>query len=954
MFTTSGNLFKTAIPKKYEESINEAVPIASSAVPLLLSEPCESIEIIKATLTASLRDELSVPLSPQATETVNVPFFPIAPVLPQIPETSSSNSLEEIGKVLTPKRKYECTSPIRKRQRTASPETPVSHLRSTPRTSRFVQKLINLPGKEEVNPNKYKRKSEQDTPKRQKLKDTIRDLQKALKNKELAIKRLKKKLQEKKKNVEKTFLSKLTKNSRTLVLMQLKGNNKKWTYQEKRFAMSIYYKSPSTYCSLRRNGIVLPGKSTVRRWLQSIFFKAGINNQFCEHLKIKAQTMTPMQKACVVMFDEMTIMKNLEYNKNIDVVEGFEDLGMELEGGGRRKYVGTHALVIMIRGLYHKWKIPFSYYIAGRGGVKAPDLKIILEKALNKIAEIGFIPKAVVCDQAPINGGVYRSIKDDMKNKELEIREDGKLRIGEQDVFWIWDVPHLMKSVRNNFLYEDFLIDGKTRISFQDIIKTYEIDCKSQTSRSMIKITPIHLNPNKFKRMSCKLALQIFSHSVAKAIKTAHDTKELKSDTALDTSSFISMMNSLFDTLNSRCLYDPNPYRRALSLNNMWHFEVIQNALNVFENLKKLAKKERPPCFEGMVTSLRSVLGLFEEERTNNDYKNNLKESSKSRDKSYFLLTSRLNQDPLENFFSVIRQKNGYNRNPTTKNFRCSFAHVSTFSFHKYTDLGNCDADEDFFLDLNFANNEEKVLEERDKENNQMNEKNDPEKTDQVNNDEPDAFHVMDLNIDSQTDAVETDENIEEIAICENIDEVMLEGISDEIEQYNLNPQPTLESCSNVFFAGHLVHWSKKYLKCADCDDFLNGQCGGVPEAHKLLIRNRNLPHVQPGHGLKEPTSLLVSVTILTLSICAHELQHDYEKKNLLHTIFSRAKEEIQIRFPHFFDGKCIEHRYSLMRYLIRTKLFKHCKLISKSFYSNTMNSKTPKPDPKLRILKGN
>lgn len=39
--------------------------------------------------------------------------------------------------------------------------------------------------------------------------------------------------------------------------------------------------------------------------------------------------------------------------------------------------------------------------------------------------------------------------------------------------------------------------------------------------------------------------------------------------------------------------------------------------------------------------------------------------------KEYFLMTNKLTQDPLENMFSIMRQKNGYNKNPTARTFRC-------------------------------------------------------------------------------------------------------------------------------------------------------------------------------------------------------------------------------------------------------------------------------------------
>jgi hypothetical protein len=38
-----------------------------------------------------------------------------------------------------------------------------------------------------------------------------------------------------------------------------------------------------------------------------------------------------------------------------------------------------------------------------------------------------------------------------------------------------------------------------------------------------------------------------------------------------------------------------------------------------------------------------------------------------------YFLTSRLNQDLIENTFSIFRQRGGFNRNPTASTFRTSF-----------------------------------------------------------------------------------------------------------------------------------------------------------------------------------------------------------------------------------------------------------------------------------------
>lgn len=65
--------------------------------------------------------------------------------------------------------------------------------------------------------------------------------------------------------------------------------------------------------------------------------------------------------------------------------------------------------------------------------------------------------------------------------------------------------------------------------------------------------------------MSVKLAAQIFSHSMASAIRTCISTTELKSNTASDTADFVDFMDKLFDCLNSRNIFSKNPYNCALT-----------------------------------------------------------------------------------------------------------------------------------------------------------------------------------------------------------------------------------------------------------------------------------------------------------------------------------------------------------------------------------------------------
>lgn len=248
-------------------------------------------------------------------------------------------------------------------------------------------------------------------------------------------------------------------------------------------------------------------------------------------------------------------------------------------------------------------------------------------------------------------------------------------------IYAIYDAPHLFKSFRNNLLSGNFNLNGKI-ITFQDIRKTYQIGQKNEKSRMLLKLTDSHLQPDTFQKMNVKLAIQIFSHSVASAIKTCIETNELQSDTAENTAYFIELMNNLFDTLNSRIQFSPNPYKCALSKENPIVKETLEEASNVLTMLQKIdlktGKISTPPCFTGLIHTINAILQFSEEQENECKY----------------LLTNRLNQDALENLFSIYRQKGGYKRNPTARLLRCLFR-INVINSLMKSEASNCEADED-------------------------------------------------------------------------------------------------------------------------------------------------------------------------------------------------------------------------------------------------------------------
>lgn len=100
---------------------------------------------------------------------------------------------------------------------------------------------------------------------------------------------------------------------------------------------------------------------------------------------------------------------------------------------------------------------------------------------------------------------------------------------------------------------------------------------------------------------------------------------------------------------------------------------------------KKKGHRSRPPSFDGILITINSILQLHKDIKT---------------EEFPYILTTRLNQDVIENFFAVLRQKGGYNKNPTVKEFRTSFKSCFINSIIKTPEKANCEPDDDSFLNL--------------------------------------------------------------------------------------------------------------------------------------------------------------------------------------------------------------------------------------------------------------
>lgn len=205
-------------------------------------------------------------------------------------------------------------------------------------------------------------------------------------------------------------------------------------------------------------------------------------------------------------------------------------------------------------------------------------------EAVQRLLDCGFIIKAVICDQGSNNVAALKLLNVEKDKPFFEI--NGK------KIYSIFDTPHLYKNFRNHFMKSNFIFKDE-EVSFQDLRDVYNINKNSGSSRSLLKITDTHISPGPFQLMSCKLAIQLFSKSMSAAIKTCVYTGQLKSKTGLQTANMLTCFNDLFDVLNSKSLYNSNPYKCALSVERPQQIQFLQKAKLLFETLEKKCDKSK-------------------------------------------------------------------------------------------------------------------------------------------------------------------------------------------------------------------------------------------------------------------------------------------------------------------------------------------------------------------------
>ena len=202
---------------------------------------------------------------------------------------------------------------------------------------------------------------------------------------------------------------------------------------------------------------------------------------------------------------------------------------------------------------------------------------------------------------------------------------------------------------------------------WKDIKAFYDKD-RELSIRTAPKLTDRHICPSNFEKMKVKYATQILSHTVAASLCMYVSVGAI-SPSAIGTAEFLSKFDALFDCVNSSTIKSTKELKCALT-NTTSHLSFLKEMYNFIAKLKvfdgNVDVTGRIRCLKGWLVSINAITLIWTHLQEKHAFK--------------FLLTRRLNTDPLENFFGSIRQQGGNSDSPTPIQFTRTFSNLLIFS----------------------------------------------------------------------------------------------------------------------------------------------------------------------------------------------------------------------------------------------------------------------------------
>lgn len=456
----------------------------------------------------------------------------------------------------------------------------------------------------------------------------------------------------------------------------LSTKNHECSFKIKQLALTIHFLGPEVYNFIKKL-LYLPSPRSLQKITDNWEIRPGLNDFLFNVLGLKAKSLKPKSKECILSISEMCLKKFLFYNFEKDEIVGFQDTGL-----WKSSDLAKSVMVAMIHGLHDSWKQPFSYFFTA-SAITGFDLQNIIFKCIKQLNSITFNVKVMISN---LNSNLKQFV-----DLQCITSENPYFNVEGKEVVFMFDSFDLLNETRNNFF--NYRFKSGTKIATKTYLTDfYDID-KSIIHRLAPKLTCVHINPNSSQKKCVKYAAQCFSHSVVTGMSVLVSLNKL-SPRAIDTISFIDSIDKLFDIFNSYPISSVTSFQqeskrhRLPFKNSSFQKDFLNTMANYFKNLEiqkfnviknKWVNIKTQRFVNAWLISISGLNRLF----------HNLSYNGQD---CVEICTFRLNQKYLNSFFENIRIENDCTK-PTALQFKRSFKKLFCIYYFEHLEKANCNKD---------------------------------------------------------------------------------------------------------------------------------------------------------------------------------------------------------------------------------------------------------------------
>lgn len=338
-------------------------------------------------------------------------------------------------------------------------------------------------------------------------------------------------------------------------------------------------------------------------------------------------------------------------------------------------------------GVAERWKQIVAYHFTG-SSIDGTSLAKMVNEVITAASAIGLRVIAVTSDMGPSNQSMWKALHIYSRKTSLSISINNPAE-PDHRVYFLADVPHLLKNLRAAFLnHREIILPNdvctSNNLSSSKVMLSHLEDLVNFTSSGESDFALAHKLTKDtislqghFSKMNVSTAVHLFSREVSASLKYLV-MKHNRSRDYLTTAWFLDMIDRWFTLMSSR-----HPVSALSTYNSESYLNAINHLQTVIKVTQTMQIGERAvwkPVQAGIVLSTTSVLTIF---------------SDLVPVQLDFLLTSRFSQDCVENLFSLVRSKSPV---PTPREFKYALKTITVAQYLKPVYSGNYDFDEREYL----------------------------------------------------------------------------------------------------------------------------------------------------------------------------------------------------------------------------------------------------------------